>query len=29
LRNYNKQSLILTKFYVDNASVTSNQNAKF
>jgi len=29
LRNSNKQQLILTKFYTDNAPFISNQNAKF
>jgi len=29
LRNFNKQHLILAKFYVNNAQLIGNQNAKF
>jgi len=29
LRNSNKQQLILTKFYINNASFISSQSAKF
>jgi len=29
LRNFNKQYLILAKFYIDSASAIGNQNAKF
>jgi len=29
LRNFNKQHIILENFYVNNASCTSNQSAKF
>jgi len=29
MRNFNKQNLILAKFYTNNASSIGNQNVKF